>query len=218
MTRIHALRYVSTAVHHAEALAGEADDLGAAQLAQRLRATARDVTGDLEAAVAAIDEVLPAADVRKRAHEMLTAVYAEVTMRLEERFHPEEASRLSPGGHLDVAERARYRLRHLPESGDGVTDTVRDCRALLTKALFTYESAVDTYLNTCALAQSRKDRALVKSQALRIELERAKHGLLVQAPMGSDIYKRLKKRTVRTKRARWIDDAKAQRLLDRAFV
>ena len=215
MTTLHALRHVSSAVHHAEALADEADDLGSAQLAIRLRERGGEVAKDLENAVQGIDDVGPASELRKRMHEMLNAVYAEVTLRLEELFAPEAASRLSPGGHLDVAERARYRLRHLPTHGG---EALLDARALLERGLFNYEGAVDGYLMACAQAQSQKDRAIIKSQALRVELERAKHGLLVQAPVGSDIYKRIKRRTVRTKRARLLDEAKAQRLLCVAFT
>lgn len=215
MTTLHALRHVSSAVHHAEALADEADDLGSANLATRLRERGVEVARDLENAVQGIDDVGPASDLRKRAHEMLNAVYAEVTLRLEGIFSPEEASRLSPGGHLDVAERARYRLRHMATEG---SEGLMDARALLERGLFTYDAAVDGYLLACAEAQSKKDRAIIKSQALRLELERAKHGLLVQAPAGSDVYKRIKRRTVRTKRARWLDEAKAQRLLGEAFT
>lgn len=215
MTTLHALRHVSSAVHHAEALADEADDLGSVQLATRLRERGVEVANDLDSAMQGIDEVGPASELRKRAHEMLNAVYADVTLRLEELLSPEQASRLSPGGHLDVAERARYRLRHLPSRGG---EGLLDARALLERGLFTYDAAIDGYLLACAEAQSRKDRAIIKSQALRLELERAKHGLLVQAPAGSEVYKRIKRRTVRTKRARWLDEAKAQRLLGEVFT
>lgn len=215
MTTLHALRHVSSAVHHAEALADEADDLGAQVLALRLRERGVEVAKDLENAVQSIDDVGPTSELRKRAHEMLNAVYAEVTLRLEEVFDPVSASRLSPGGHLDVAERARFRLRHLPTEG---SEGLLDARALLERALFEYDATVDTYLMACADAQSKKDRAIIRSQALRLELERAKHGLLVQAPAGSDAHKRIKRRTVRTKRARWLDEAKAQRLLSEVFT
>lgn len=216
MTTLHALRHVSSAVHHAEALADEACDLGATPLGNRLRERATAVAADLEAAVQAIDDVAPARDARAREHLMLNTVYNEVTLRLEQIFPPEQASRLSPGGHLDVAERARFRLRHLPPP-DG-NEALEEVRALLERALFSYDAAVDVYLLACAEAQSKKDRVIVKSQALRVELERAKHGLLVQAPVDSDIYRRIRRRTVRTKRARWLDEAKAQRLLADAFA
>jgi hypothetical protein len=214
MTKLHALRHVSNAVHQAEALAGEAEDLGSFELATRLRARAAEVATDLEAAVQAFDDVGPASDARKRTHEMLSVAYAEVTLRIEQATSPEDSSRLSPGGHLDVVERVRYRLRQLRDD----SEEIRDARALLERALFSYDASIDAYLIACASAQSKKDCALVKSQALRIELERAKHGLLVQAPAGSDVYKRIKRLTVRTKRARWLDEAKAARLLEAAIA
>jgi hypothetical protein len=54
---------------------------------------------------------------------------------------------------------------------------------------------------------------VVRSQALRLELDGAKARLLLMADVGSDAWNRIKRRTVRTKRARWIDDAKARQLL-----
>ncbi len=216
MTKLHALRHVSNAVHQAEALAGEAEELGARELAARLRARAAEVAAELEAAVQAVDDVEPASEARKRTHEMLSVAYSEVTLRIEQATSPEDSSRLSPGGHLDVVERVRYRLRQLRD--DCNSEELRDARALLERALFTYDASIDVYLIACAAAQSKKDCALVKSQALRIELERAKHGLLVQAPAGSDVYKRIKRLTVRTKRARWLDEAKAARLLEVAIA
>lgn len=220
MTTLHALRHVSSAVRHAEALADEAEDLGNLPLAARLRTRAAAVAADLEAAVQAIDDVIPARDERVRAHASLNSIYGDATVRLEQIFAPEVASQLSPGGHLDVAERARFRQRHLPGTAPSASnaEAFEDVRALLERALFSYDAAVDAYLFACAAAQSKKDRVIVKSQALRLELERAKHGLLVQAPVGSDVYKRIRRRTVRTKRARWLDEARAHRLLAETFL
>jgi len=217
MTTLHALRHVSSAVRHAEGLADEAEDLSDLPLATRLRARARSVTEDLDAAVQSIDEVPPTRDARALAHHVLNAVYSDVTLHLERLLDPELASRLSPGGNLDVSERVRFRLRHLALT-DASTEELLDVRALLERALFTYDCAVDAYLLACAVAQSKKDRAIVKSQALRLELERAKHALLVRALPKSDTWQRIKRRTVRTKRARWLDEAKAQRLLADAFA
>ena len=223
MTTLHSLRHVSSAVRHAEALADEAEDISAASLAARLRDRASEVAGDLEAAVSAIADVVPARHARIRCHVMLNAVHSEVTLRLEQLFDPEDASKLSPGGHLDVAERVRFRLRRLPPASAAAdqsdpSDPLLKVRVDLERALFLYDTTVDTYLLACALAQSKKDRAIIKSQALRLELERAKHALLVQTPVESDNHKRIKRRTVRTKRARWLDEAKAQRLLADAFA
>jgi hypothetical protein len=210
MTTLHALRHVSSAIRHAEALSDEAEDLRAPEIAARLRERARSVSSDLDVAVASIEEIEPSRQVRERCHGVLTSVYAEATLQLERTLPPEEASRLSPGGHLDVSERVRFRLRHIP---DDAKDDVLDVKALLERALFAYDAAVDGYLSACADAQSKKDRVVVKSQALRMELERAKHQLLVRAEPASEAWRRIKGRTVRTKRARWLDEARAQRLL-----
>ncbi len=210
MTTLHALRHVSSAVRHADALADEAQDLGCKEIAARLRERARSVSADLDAAIQAIEEIDPARAARERCHGVLTSVYADATLQLERVLPPEEASRLSPGGHLDVSERVRFRLRRMP---DDALDAVLDVKALLDRALFTYDAAVDGYLAACADAQSKKDRAVIKSQALRVELERAKHTLLVRADPDGDAWRRIKRRTVRTKRARWLDEARAQRLL-----
>lgn len=219
MTTLHALRHVSSAVCHAEGLADEAEDLGNVALATRLRARAASVAADLDRAVEAYDAVVPSRDTRARAHVLLSSVYGDVTLRLEQIFPPEEASRLSPGGYLDVVERARFRMRHFPHAAPpGGMALLADTRALLERTLTIYEETVDAYLTACAEAQSKKDRAVITSQALRLELERAKQGLLVQAPADSDTHRRIRKRTVRTKRARWLDEAKAQRLLAEAFT
>ena len=215
MTMLQALRHVAAAVRHAEILADEAEDLADVALATRLRERARELALDLERAVEVIDEVEPARSARAVAHETLGALYGDVTMRLEERLSPERSSRLSPGGHLDVVERARFRFRQM------VAHTEEGVRALqdeLGAALGRYDAAVDSYLMVCAEAQGKKDEVVVRSQALRLELERAKQRLLLKAPAGGEAWRRIKRRTVRTKRARWLDEAKARGLLGEVFA
>lgn len=215
MTTLQALRHVSSAIRHAEILADEAEDLSDAALSVRLRERARDLAVDLERAVEVLEEVAPARLLRATAHEELGALYGDVTMRLEQQLSPERASRLSPGGHLDVVERARFRFRHLAAM-EG--DALRSLREELGAALGRYDAAVDAYLIVCADAQARKDEVVVRSQALRLELERAKQRLLVRAPAGGEAWQRIKRRAVRTKRARWLDEAKAKRLLGEAYA
>lgn len=215
MTTLQALRHVSSAIRHAEILADEAEDLGDGALSQRLRERARDLAVDLDRAVEVLDEVGPARQARALAHDMLTSLYGDLTLRLEQALSPERASRLSPGGHLDVVERARFRFRHLALPHD---DSLIAVREELGAALGRYDAAVDAYLIVCADAQARKDEVVVRSQALRLELERAKQRLLVLAPAGGDAWQRIKRRAVRTKRARWLDDAKARRLLGEAWA
>jgi hypothetical protein len=215
MTTLQALRHVSSAIRHAEIFADEAEDLGDGALATRLRERARGLTVDLDRAVELLDEVAPARDARATAHVALAALYGELTLRLEELLGPARASRLSPGGHLDVVERARFRFRHLGSEDHAGARSVRE---ELGAALGGYDAAVDAYLIVCADAQGRKDEVVVRSQALRLELERAKQRLLVKAPTGGEAWQRIKRRAVRTKRARWLDEAKARRLLGDVFA
>ncbi|MCC7071209.1 MAG: hypothetical protein IT383_07800 [Deltaproteobacteria bacterium] len=215
MSMLQSLRHVSSAVRHAEVMADEAEDLNDAPLAERLRARARALAVELERAVEVLDDVEPARTARAQAHDELGALYGALTMQLEAHLPSEEAARLSPGGHLDVVERARFRFRHLARATDEGLVAVRE---ELGAALGRYDAAVDAYLVVCAEAQSRKDEAVVRSQALRVELERVKQRLLVAAPTGGDAWRRIKRRAVRTKRARWLDDAKARRLLGEIYA
>jgi hypothetical protein len=210
MGTMQSLKHVATAVRHAEVLADEAEDLGLTDLAQRLSARGSSLALDVEDAVAAFDLVKPMREHRLRAHALLDVAFTDATVRLSPTMGPDELSRLTPGGYLDVVERTRYRLRHLEARGDDrVAGVIRDLKG----ALDHYDRTVDAYLVACADCQGKKDRAVVRSQALRLELDGAKARLLLMADVGSDAWNRIKRRTVRTKRARWIDDAKARQLL-----
>jgi hypothetical protein len=206
MTSLKSLRHVSAAIHHAELFADEAEDLGEKEVAVYLRERAAQLGAQLESALAAIDDVEPLRLARQRAHVTLAGAFHESTVTLERILPQDQVMRLLSGGHLDVVERVRFRLRNLPRDVD-------DVRALLERALFAYDSAVDLYLLTCGEAQGRKERVIVESQALRLELERTKQRLLLRAGDDSAAYKRIKRRAVRTKRPRWVNEARARTLL-----
>jgi hypothetical protein len=209
---MRSLHHVASAIRHAEHLADEAEDLAMTDLSARLRTLGAIVALDLERAVRILEDVEPARDARALAHQSLSSVYGEATLRLETSLPRGEVSRLSPGGHLDVVERVRYRLRRL-ETRDDEDQVLIDVRTDLERALFAYDTTIDAYLLACAEAQATKDAVVVESQALRLELERAKHRLLAKAEAGSEAWKRIKRRPVRTKRARFIDDAAVQKFL-----
>lgn len=206
------LQHVAAAVRHAEHLADEADDLELTDLARRLRALAALVARDLDEAVRLLDDVEPAREARALAHDALSSVYGETTLRLDADLPKAQVALLSPGGHLDVVERVRYRLRRLEARGDDI-GVAAEVRTDLERALFAYDTTVDAYLMACAQAQAKKDAAVVESQALRLELEKAKHRLLAKAAAGSDAWKRIKRRPVRTKRARFVDHEVVRTLL-----
>src|SRR5581483_8755662 len=104
---LHALRYIQSAIEHAEGLADEAEDIGCHDLARRLRKQAIDVAHEHDLAASSLDELARLRDVRERARDALAALYFDGTLELERTLPAEIASSLSPGGHVDVAERAR---------------------------------------------------------------------------------------------------------------
>lgn len=198
---LQALRHVETAIRHAESLAEEARDLGDTHLADRLEAGARDLSEELDAASAALDEVEPGREARQLAHRALQSLYDDVSLRLEERGDPRELARLTAGGYLDVSERVRFRLRRLDGEHDGELLLLRD---ELERGLLAYETCVDAYLLAAGRAQVMKDGAVARSQVFRLGLERAKTTLLRLAPAGSPTWQRIKRRAVRTKRPHWL--------------
>ena len=147
MSTLQSLKHVATAVRHAEVLADEAQDLDQTELALRLRGRGESLAIDVEDAVAAHDLVAPMREARLRAHAQLDAAYADTTVRLAALMGPDELSRLSPGGYLDVVERARFRSRRLESRGDDRIDRIHDD---LQRMLERYDAAVDAYLISCA--------------------------------------------------------------------
>jgi hypothetical protein len=195
------LKHVATAIHHGECLAGEAEDLGENEWADRLERGARDLAFILEDALDTMDQVPEAKECRKLAQDSLSAVFRDVTCELELVLDPVAVARVTPSSHLDVGERTRYRLRRLEAidepKAEAITDRMRG-------ALSAYEMAIDVYLMTVTEAQAKKERAVQRSQLFRLDLERAKARLMTVATTGSEEWKRIKRRTVRTKRARWL--------------
>lgn len=205
---MHALKHVSSAVDHAERLAEEAEELSAVELAGGLRTEALALSRLLDRALQALDRVSPAREARQRAHQALSDKYAELTFELSARLPAEEASRLSPGSHLDVAERARFRLRRLMARDPSLADLCAE----LSGALLTYERAVDAFLLAAADAAATRERAVLESQRFRLTLERAKLSLLGRAEVGSEAWRRIKRRAVRTRPAAWLKGAPLRKL------
>lgn len=212
-----ALRHVETAICHAESLAEEASSLDAAHLARRLSEASSRLSEELAEAVALLDLIEPARDSRGLAHRSLQSLYNDITCQIEERGCPLTLARLTPGGHLDVVERMRYRVRRLSEADDPELLRMRD---QIERALLAYETCVDAYLLTAGEAVMKRDGVIAKSQLLRVTLERAKCHLLTVAPAGSAQWQRIKRRAVRTKRPRWLTREHPEGLLssERALI
>ena len=199
--QIHSLKHVSTAIEHAERFAEEAEELGQMEMAKGLLYRARILSQRLNEALMAHEKIGPAREARQRAHLALSNQYAEMTLEIETQLPVALAARLNPGSHLDVAERARFRLRHLM----GMDKSFAHLSAKLQAALCLYEKAVDAYLIAAGESAHAKEAALTDSQTFRVALERTKLQLLNRAEVGSAAWKRIKRRTVRTKRARFLN-------------
>jgi hypothetical protein len=198
---MEALRHASSAVRHAEALADEATDLGLAELAGTLRERAADIAARVERALEALDRVPDARADRQLAHGALQSLYDDVTSTIEGGLPRSQAARLLPAPHLDVAERARFRLRRLQAPrGDLESGVLHQ----LERGVAAYETVIDGYLLASARSRELSDDAVAGAQLLRIDLERAKRRLLTLAPVGSDAWRRIKRRAVRTKKPRWL--------------
>jgi hypothetical protein len=200
---MQALHHVESAIHHAICLADEAEDLLMMELAKSLRHLASLVSEQLEAALRGLDRVEEVKKGRALAHDLLSAAYGALTCQMGEVLDSQSLRKLTPGGHLDVVERTRYRLRRL--SAMKSTDAVADLRLEHERALADYERAVDRYLEICTATNHDRQMAVAKSQMLRMELETAKKRLLAKAKVGGDAHRRIKRRTVRTKRPAWLN-------------
>lgn len=198
--QIHSLKHVSSAIEDAERFAEEAEELGQLELAKGLSFRAHVLSQRLDEALLAHEKIGPAREMRLRAHLALSNQYAEMTWEIESQMPPARAARLNPGSHLDVVERARFRLRYMME----MDKELAPLAAKLQAALRGYERAVDAYLMAAGESAYAKERALTDSQTFRLALEHTKLKLLNQAEVGSAAWKRIKRRTVRTKRARWL--------------
>lgn len=199
------LQHAANAIRHAEELADEAEDAGELRLAARLRSLAAKVTESLDAALLAHEQVGPLKSLRSRVHAELGAAYQDATFRLQSALPPAEAAALSPGTALDVAERTRYRLRRLTEPQEDPDGRLAQLAQRLRQLLARYDDALDRYFAAAALAAAHRDLAVQRSQALRLHLERAKAHLLTCLPPDSDAHARVRRRAVRTNRARWLD-------------
>jgi hypothetical protein len=200
---MQALHHVENAIHHAQCLADEAEDLNLVTMAKTLRHMAKVVSEQLELALVGMDQVVEIKKARNLAQDLLGAAYGALSCRVAESLPEQDAQCLVPTGHLNVAERTRFRLRRLGAMNK--TDAVQDLIVEHERALKDYERAVDRYLITCTEANRNRQMAVAKSQLLRMELETAKKRLLAQAKLGGDAYQRIKRRAVRTKKPNWLD-------------
>lgn len=208
MRTMHA---VSNAIHLAEVLADEADDIGLDRLSRRLRRRAHRLSLALEAALSSNEEITRARGARQTAYAQLSSLHASSTHDLRGLLPASEPALCSQGPHLDVAERVRFRIRRLQTLQAPLTI---DVLSELTAAIASYEQTVDTYLEVSARAQTCADEAIQLSQVVRRYLERAKAHLLARSHPESAIHDRIRRRRVRTKKATWLHGEMVQQALE----
>jgi GAF domain-containing protein len=197
---MQSLDHVSNAITHARALAEEAETLDDGVTAAQLRVLADGLRETLDAALEAFERTAPMQEGRAMGHRALASFFDEICGRIEEEAPAAAANRILPAGRLDVAERARFVCRRLEHEREGA---LRALREELERGLLAYETCVDAYLSTARSARALRDAAIGESQLVRVELERAKRRLLARAPVGSEAWRRIKRRAVRTKRPQW---------------
>jgi len=205
---MQSLSFVANAISHAESLADEASDLMRHELAQDLWKRSRSMSRSLDDAIQSVDLVKPAREKRDHALDRLRNTYANTTCLLQVSLDAKNVHRFCPGSNLNMAERVRYRLRQIEEHESGDSPTLRllnEVRTDLSEALRNYEQAVDLSLLALGQSQAAKSVAVFRSQQLRVFLEKTKYELLKATEPNSPAWRRIKKRTVRTKRAQWLD-------------
>jgi hypothetical protein len=205
---MQSLRFVANAIAHAESLADEAADLNLQNIAQDIWKKSLDMSRFLDKAILSLESIKPARTLRERALKRLGTVCANASCQLKAELQPKDVHRFCPGGNLNMAERVRFILRRIEEyqqSEGALPCFLQDVRADLSGALHQYEISVDQYLVSLGQAQEKKSIAILQSQQLRLQLEKAKYQLLQAAEAGSPAWCRIKKRTVRTKRAQWLE-------------
>lgn len=206
---MQSLRFVANAISHAESLADEATDLNLGELSTAIWKHARRVSESLDDAVSEMENVKPAKHRRDSELERLKNAYTNATCRLQRVVPANDVYRFCPGGNLNIAERVRFRLRqislahhHRSSFCDELTLIASDLR----KVLDVYEQSVDDSLLALGRSHAKRNMAILQSQKLRLHLEQAKFELLQHTPPGSQAWNRIKKRTVRTRRAQWLEE------------
>lgn len=174
MGKLQTLASVRSEIEQAERVAAEAAVLKLPDLAKGLLDEARELSALLDAARSAVQHVAPTREQRRLAYARLSNTYVRVCVELEPIVSKASDGVQSPRGRIDVAERARFCLRHLPHGVPAIDRIVAPLQA----ELCAYEASVDNYLLALAEAETRERRALLKSQHLHLELERARCELL----------------------------------------
>ena len=208
-----ALHHVAAAIHTAEILADEAEDVGLDDLSKELRAGALNLAADLDCAVAANDNVPQLREARRLARESLQHSYLDFTARLATHLPPEELNRVAPGAMIDIAERVRFTIRRLQNPMDAYRELCQKVRDELAQNLEAYEICIDALLAASGQALFQKDQVIRESQHFRLLVQRGKYRLLNHMDPKSAGFKRVRARVVRTRKPKWVDERRTEKSL-----
>jgi hypothetical protein len=177
----------------AEKLAEEAYALDQMELATKLANETKSLQADLKTVLFSLEGLEQQRRQRQIAHDRLQAHYDETSALCS--HLPDVPVHWEPPAVMDVAERARLRIRRYGEVLPLET---------LVGAIAAYEAAVATYLDEASMACEGKHRVVARAQKLRAELERHKKKLIL-CSLDEVTTARLRAYVVRTKRPRWLD-------------
>jgi len=198
-----ALLHVDNALALASRVIRSATQLGAADVASRVRAARAGVESDRDRARASRAAIATQRDARNAALAHLSAIFHAGSRALAALFGAQHAIVLVGGRALSVVERARFRLRALAALDDDTRVTTARVEHVLDAALAHHDAVVDDYLRAVSVVLHDEERAILSSQHLRQLLEHARDELLARAPRGHTEARALRALTLRTRRPKW---------------
>jgi len=197
--------HIKSVVGHLEALSEEALDLGETVCWEELERGRLELCALLRAITVHAQKKKVSQQELQNLEEHLLAFLGEKTMEMAFDLSAEDYGLMLTGRELSVANRVRYRCRKLQHLRK--TDARAEPHALAHEAMLgRYDAHVDQFLEHSALVSHFRQEALWESQRLRPLLLEAKKILLECSEKGSEQFKRIKKRVVRTKKAHWMHE------------
>jgi hypothetical protein len=197
--------HIRSVVSHLEAFSEEALDLGEGAWGEQLEQARCELC-------ALLKKVTIYEEKKKLSHQELQILdhrllefLGQKTLEMAFDLSAPDYALMLTGRQLSVANRVRYRQRKLEQLQK--TDVRAESYALEHERLLRrYDAQVDQFLENSAFVSYFRQEALWESQRLRPLLLEAKRQLLARSDQGSDQFKRIKKRIVRTKKAHWMHE------------
>ena len=184
---------------HLENFMDEALDLGLVSLSEELQSASDQLRTVIQQAEDWFQKRENEKEAMKLMDQKLLFYLGQSTMEMAFVLSERDYAALLTGRNLSVATRLAYRLRVLQKIAPQTPSLADFCRSHA-QILREYDEKVDAYLGAAALLSHFQQEALWRSQQIRPILYRAKLSLLKSCQVGSEQYKRIRKRVVRTKK------------------